>query len=165
MNFNKRILKLKRRERLSKFGFNKEIPPSKIFRRSNDLFWLILIASLVLLCYIYRTNNSDKAYETAMGVVVFSICVFGYFVKFILILFFPELILNEKGVKFFGRKLVNWKEIKKIKINYSGNSKLIFVITKNNSKKISEYLNLSNVEELRFFARSFMKKYRLKNLN
>jgi len=157
------FLKLRRRERYFKFGVYKEIPTQKVFRQSGSLFWVILITTLILFFYIYRTNNSGKAYESAMGVVVYSIFIFGFLVKFILSLFFPELILNENGIKFIGKKSIDWKEIKKIKIAYNGVSKISVVIIKRNSKKISENLNLSNLYELRFLIRSFMKKYRLKH--
>ena len=98
-----------------------------------------------------------------MGIVVYSIFIFGYFVKFSLSLFFPELILSETGIKFIGKKSIDWKEIKKIKIVSSDASKIRVIIIKRNSKKISENLNLSNLYELRFLIRSFMKKYRLKH--
>lgn len=157
------FLKLRRRERYFKFGVYKEIPTQKVFRQSGSLFWVILITTLILFFYIYRTNNSDQAYKPAMAVVVYSIFTFGLFVKFILSLFFPELILNEKGMKFIGKKSIDWKEIKKIKIVSSDVSKIRVIIIKRNSKKISENLNLSNLYELRFLIRSFMKKYRLKH--
>lgn len=154
------FLKLRRRKRYFKFGVYKEIPIQKVFRQSGSLFWLILITTLILFFYIYRTNNTDKAYEPVMGVVVYSIFIFGFLVKFILSLFFPELILSENGIKFIGKKSIHWKEIKKIKIVSSDVSKIRVIIIKRNSKKISENLNLSNLYELRFFIRSFMKKYR-----
>ncbi|MCD9853147.1 hypothetical protein LUD75_00395 [Epilithonimonas sp. JDS] len=159
MNFRKNILRLRKKERYSKFGIYKDIPKQKVFRQSRSLFWLILICSLALFFYIYRTNNSDKAYEPAMAVVVYSIFAFGYLIKFILNLFFPELILNEKGLKFLGRKLIDWKEIRKVKIDYGGNSKIMFVVTKNNSKKIIENLNLTNIDELKISMRSYLKKF------
>ncbi|MFC0343372.1 hypothetical protein [Epilithonimonas hispanica] len=120
-------------------GVYKEIPTQKVFRQSGSLFWVILMTTLILFFYIYRTNNSDKAYELAMGGVVFSILIFGFLVKFILSLFFPE--LSETGIKFIGKKSIDWKEIKKIKIVFSDVSKIRVIIIKRNSKKISENLN------------------------
>ena len=108
-------MQLRRKERYSKFGVYKVIPIKKTFRQSNNLFWLILIFSLMLFFYIYKTNNSEESYKPAMGIVVYSIFIFGYFVKFSLSLFFPELILNGNGIKFIGKKSIDWKEIKKIK--------------------------------------------------
>jgi len=159
MNFRKNILRLRKKERYSKFGIYKDIPKQKVFRQSRSFFWLILICSLVLLFYIYKTNNSDEAYKPAMAVIVYSIFAFGYLIKFILSLFFPELILNEKGLKFLGRKLIDWREIRKVKIDYGVNSKIIFVVTKNNSKKIIENLNLTNIAELKIYMRSYLKKF------
>ena len=120
-------------------GVYKEIPTQKVFRQSGSLFWVILMTTLILFFYIYRTNNSDKAYELAMGGVVFSILIFGFLVKFILSLFFPE--LSETGIKFIEKKSIDWKEIKKIKIVFSDVSKIRVIIIKRNSKKISENLN------------------------
>ena len=153
------FLKLRRKERYSKFGVYKVIPIKKTFRQSNNLFWLILIFSLMLFFYIYKTNNSEESYKPAMGIVVYSIFIFGYFVKFSLSLFFPELILNENGIKFIGKKSIDWKEIKKIKIAYNGVSKISVVIKKRNSKKITESLSLSNLTEIKFFIRSFNRRY------
>lgn len=153
------FLKLRRRERYFKFGVYKDIPTQKVFRQSGSLFWVILITTLILFFYIYRTNNSDQAYKPAMAVVVYSIFTFGLFVKFILSLFFPELILNEKGMKFLGRKFINWKEIRKVKIEYVGNSKIMFIVTKNNSKKIIVNLNLTNIANLKIYTRSYLKKF------
>ena len=153
------FLKLRRRERYFKFGVYKDIPTQKVFRQSGSLFWVILITTLILFFYIYRTNNSGKAYESAMGVVVYSIFIFGFLVKFILSLFFPELILNGNGIKFIGKKSIDWKEIKKIKIAYNGVSKISVVIIKRNSKKITESLSLSNLTEIKFFIRSFNRRY------
>lgn len=107
------FLQLRRKERYSKFGVYKVIPIKKTFRQSNNLFWLILIFSLMLFFYIYKTNNSEESYKPAMGIVVYSIFIFGYFVKFSLSLFFPELILNGNGIKFIGKKSIDWKEIKR----------------------------------------------------
>ena len=159
MKFRKNILRLRKKERYSKFGIYKDIPKQKLFRQSRSFFWLILICSLALLFCIDRTNNSDNAYEPAMAVIVYSIFAFGYLVKFILSLFFPELILNEKGLKFLGRKLIDWKEIRKVKIDYGGNSKIMFIVTKNNSKKIIENLNLTNIDELKISMRSYLEKF------
>lgn len=153
------FLKLRRKERYSKFGVYKVIPFKKTFRQSNNLFWLILIFSLMLFFYIYKTNTSEESYKPAMGIVVYSIFIFGYFVKFSLSLFFPELILNENGIKFIGKKSIDWKEIKKIKIAYNGVSKISVVIIKRNSKKITESLSLSNLTEIKFFIRSFNRRY------
>lgn len=153
------FLKLRRKERYSKFGVYKVIPIKKTFRQSNNLFWLILIFSLMLFFYIYKTNNSEESYKPAMGIVVYSIFIFGYFVKFSLSLFFPELILNGNGIKFIGKKSIDWKEIKKIKIAYNGVSKISVVIIKRNSKKITESLSLSNLTEIKFFIRSFNRRY------
>lgn len=161
MKFSK-ILRLKRQERFYKFGVYKVIPTKKIFRRSSYLFWLIFIFSIILFVFIYKTNNSDQANKPAMGVVVYSIFVLGLFVKFVLSLFFPELILTEKGIKILGVNFVAWNEIKKIKIDYNGSSKLRCTIIKNNSKKITENLNLSNLGELKLYIRSFMKKHRIR---
>jgi len=152
-------LQLRRKERYSKFGVYKVIPIKKTFRQSNNLFWLILIFSLMLFFYIYKTNNSEESYKPAMGIVVYSIFIFGYFVKFSLSLFFPELILNGNGIKFIGKKSIDWKEIKKIKIAYNGVSKISVVIIKRNSKKITESLSLSNLPEIKFFIRSFNRRY------
>lgn len=152
-------MKLRRKERYSKFGVYKVIPIKKTFRQSNNLFWLILIFSLMLFFYIYKTNNSEESYKPAMGIVVYSIFIFGYFVKFSLSLFFPELILNGNGIKFIGKKSIDWKEIKKIKIAYNGVSKISVVIIKRNSKKITESLSLSNLTEIKFFIRSFNRRY------
>ncbi|WP_089770289.1 MULTISPECIES: hypothetical protein [Epilithonimonas] len=153
------FLQLRRKERYSKFGVYKVIPIKKTFRQSNNLFWLILIFSLMLFFYIYKTNNSEESYKPAMGIVVYSIFIFGYFVKFSLSLFFPELILNGNGIKFIGKKSIDWKEIKKIKIAYNGVSKISVVIIKRNSKKITESLSLSNLTEIKFFIRSFNRRY------
>ena len=153
------FLQLRRKERYSKFGVYKVIPIKKTFRQSNNLFWLILIFSLMLFFYIYKTNNSEESYKPAMGIVVYSIFIFGYFVKFSLSLFFPELILNGNGIKFIGKKSIDWKEIKKIKIAYYGVSKISVVIIKRNSKKITESLSLSNLTEIKFFIRSFNRRY------
>lgn len=153
------FLQLRRKERYSKFGVYKVIPIKKTFRQSNNLFWLILIFSLMLFFYIYKTNNSEESYKPAMGIVVYSIFIFGYFVKFSLSLFFPELILNGDGIKFIGKKSIDWKEIKKIKIAYNGVSKISVVIIKRNSKKITESLSLSNLTEIKFFIRSFNRRY------
>lgn len=135
-----------------------------VYRKSDSLFWLIFISVLAFLFYIFKTNNSDKAYEPAMGVVVYSIFAFGYLIKFMLSLFFPEVILSEKGIKFIGRKYIGWDDIKKIKIAYNNNSKIEFLIIKNNSKMIKEDLNLSYFGELQFFVRSFSKKYRTRKI-
>lgn len=155
-----RILRLKRQERFYKFGVYKEVPIKKVFRRSSNLFWLIFIFSIVVFIFIYITNNSSQAHKPAMGVVVYSIFVLGYFVKFMLSLFFPELILADKGIKILGEKNIAWNDIKNVKIDYKGNSKLLCVITKYNSKKISADLNISNLDGLKLDIRSFMKKHR-----
>jgi len=156
----RRILRLKKRERFYKFGVYKEIPTKKIFRRSSNLLWLILLFSIVLFVFLYKTNNSVQAHKPAMSVVFYSIFVLGLFIKFILSLLFPELILTEKGIKIIGEKNIDWNDIKKVKVSCNGNSKLNFIITKYNSKKITTNLNLSNLHELRFYIRSFMKKHR-----
>lgn len=157
-----RILRLKRRERFYKFAVYKEIPTKKVFRRSSNLFWLIFIFSIVLFIFIYITNNSGQAHKPAMGVVGYSIFVLGFLVKFILSLFFPELILTENGIEILGEKFIAWNDIKKVRVNYNGNSKLLCTINKNNAKKNNANLNLSNLDELKFYIRSFMKKYRIR---
>lgn len=111
-------------------------------RKTNKLYFKITISVLLLSFALYRLQFSDEGHKIGVEVYISLIGIFGLLVKIILGLIFPEIILDNEGIKFFGRKKILWKDIKNIKINE--NSEILKIsIEKVNSKIIHEqYKNL-----------------------
>ncbi len=95
-----------------------------------------------------------------------AVFVIGALIKLILGYIFPELTLSDKGVKIFGRELIVWDDIKRIKTVrlYAGDAQLIIV--RKNNKKITENFKRLNTSsyKLALIVRSFAKKYKTRDL-
>ena len=82
-------------------------------------------------------------------------------VKLILGYIFPEIVLDENGIKIFGRSRIKWNEIKNIETKYSNNENLTIIIERFYKKEISENfgrLTISN-DKLKFELNSYLDKF------
>lgn len=85
---------------------------------------------------------------------------FGFTVKFLLSIVFPEVILDEEGIKLRGQRKIAWTEITSLKIDPTFD--LYADIKLKNGSAVHHRLELSDGVKLRKYVRSFFRKYRRK---
>nr|WP_233174252.1 ABC transporter [Elizabethkingia sp. ASV34] len=125
----------------------------------------MILAIIVVPAIIMMEKNNQK-YILTLRLFMAAVFVIGALIKLILGYIFPELTLSDKGVKIFGRELIVWNDIKRIKTVglYAGDAQLIIV--KKNNKKITEDFKRLNTNsyKLALIVRSFAKKYKTRDI-
>ena len=124
------------------------------------IYKIVLSAFSIFLIYYFRESKSDDL-DLSIKIMVSVIAVFGMLVKLILGYIFPEIILDEIGIKIFGRNKIKWTEIKSIETKYSNNENLTITIERFYKKEISENfgrLNISN-DKLEAELNSYLDKF------
>ncbi|NHQ65224.1 ABC transporter [Elizabethkingia miricola] len=149
-----------------RFGSIDRIPEKAIFRKTNIQIWFILILAVIVVPAIIMMEKNNQKYVLSIRLFMAAVFVIGALIKLILGYIFPELTLSDKGVKVFGRELIAWNDIKRIKTVglYAGDAQLIIV--KKNNKKITEDFKRLNTSsyKLALIVRSFAKKYKTRDL-
>ena len=149
-----------------RFGSIDQIPEKAIFRKTNIQIWFILILAVIVVPAIIMMEKDNQKYVLSIKLFMAAIFVIGALIKLILGYIFPELTLSDKGVKIFGRELIVWDDIKRIKTVrlYAGDAQLIIV--RKNNKKITENFKRLNTSsyKLALIVRSFAKKYKTRDL-
>ncbi len=149
-----------------RFGSMNQIPAKAVFRKTNIQIWFILILAVIVVPAVIMMEKDNQKYVLSIKLFMAAIFVIGALIKLILGYIFPELTLSNKGVKIFGRELIVWNDIKRIKTVglYAGDARLIIV--KRNNKRITEdFKNLNtNSYKLALIARSFAKKYKTRDI-
>ncbi|WP_236709528.1 ABC transporter [Elizabethkingia ursingii] len=143
-----------------------QLPEKAVFRKTNIQIWLILIVAVVVIPAILMMDKQSQKYVLTIRLFMAAIFVIGALIKLILGYIFPELTLSDKGVKVFGRELIVWNEIKRIKTAglYAGDAQLI-IIKKNNKRITEDFKRLNtNSYKLALIVRSFAKKYKTRNV-
>lgn len=107
------------------------------------------VVSIILIVYaIIRIKSSDEAHKDALDIYVSMIVVFGMIVQALLNFLFPLIVLNEKGIKLLGRKMIGWKEISKVDAVDIGEGHTKILICKINNTVIKdEFRNLDREQE------------------
>ena len=124
------------------------------------IYKIVLSAFSIFLIYYFRESKSDDL-DFSLKIMVSAIAVFGMLVKLILGYIFPEIVLDENGIKIFGRSRIKWNEIKNIETKYSNNENLTIIIERFYKKEISENfgrLTISN-DKLKFELNSYLDKF------
>ncbi|MFC6268008.1 hypothetical protein [Frigoriflavimonas asaccharolytica] len=119
----------------------------KKIRKKSNLFTKIPVSLIILIFALYRIETSENAKKFGVEVFVYSIVIFGIFVKALLAYVFPEIILDQEIIKFIGRSKLKWSATKSIKITEVDNE-ISIVIEKFNSKKIIEHLKDLNTNQI-----------------
>lgn len=109
----------------------------KIRKQVPIIYKIVFSAFSIFLIYYFRESKSDDL-DLSLKIMVSAIAVFGMLVKLTLGYIFPEIILDENGIKVFGRNKIKWTEIKKIKVENSNNDNVIIVIERFYKKEILE---------------------------
>lgn len=159
MNFSRRhaIQKLRsRRQRY--FRVDREIPSRIFFRNSNRFFWQILFLGVLFSLLYWKLISSGRSISLIMTMFVLSVFLFGFTLKFLLSIIFPEVTLDEEGIKLRGIRKIGWAEIKALKIDPTFD--LYADIKLKNGTLIHHRIEFSNAEKLRMKVRSFFRKYR-----
>ncbi|UOE41708.1 hypothetical protein MTP09_03460 [Chryseobacterium suipulveris] len=158
MTFNKTFLKERRFRLNRKFAVYRYLPEKKVFRKGNLYFWQLLFF-LAVFIFLYWKLKSDEFSPTLLMILfVVSVFLIGFLVKFTLSQIFPEVVLDERGIKIRGVKKIRWEEISSLKIDTSFD--LFADVKLKNSKQIRQRLENSKPEILQKYCRSFFKKYR-----
>ncbi|WP_260262905.1 ABC transporter [Elizabethkingia occulta] len=142
------------------------LPEKAVFRKTNIQIWFILIVAVVVIPAILMMDKQSQKYVLTIRLFMAAIFVIGALIKLILGYIFPELTLSDKGVKIFGRELIVWNDIKRIKTAglYAGDAQLI-IIKKNNKRITEDFKRLNtNSYKLALIVRSFAKKYKTRNV-
>ncbi|WP_260134003.1 ABC transporter [Elizabethkingia anophelis] len=143
-----------------------QIPAKAVFRKTNIQIWFILILAVIVVPAVIMMEKDNQKYVLSIKLFMAAIFIIGALIKLILGYIFPELTLSNKGVKIFGRELIVWNDIKRIKTVglYAGDARLI--IAKINNKRITEnFKNLNtNGYKLALVVRSFAKKYKTRDI-
>ncbi|MCT4305675.1 ABC transporter [Elizabethkingia anophelis] len=153
---------------LRKFRFDSmnQIPVKAVFRKTNIQIWFILILAVIVVPAVIMMEKDNQKYILTLRLFMAAVFVIGALIKLILGYIFPELTLSDKGVKIFGRELIAWNDIKRIKTVglYAGDVQLIIV--KKNNKKITEDFKRLNTNsyKLALIVRSFAKKYKTRDI-
>ena len=124
------------------------------------IYKIVLSAFSIFLIYYFRESKSDDL-DFSLKIMVSAIAVFGMLVKLILGYIFPEIVLDENGIKIFARSRIKWNEIKNIETKYSNNENLTIIIERFYKKEISENfgrLTISN-DKLKFELNSYLDKF------
>lgn len=132
----------------------------KIRKHVPIIYKIVLSAFSIFLIYYFRESKSDEI-DLSIKIMVSSIAVFGMLVKLILGYIFPEIVLDENGIKIFGRNKIKWSEIKNIEMKYSTNEGVIIIIERFYKKEISENfgkLNISN-DKLKAELNNYLDKF------
>ncbi|WP_107809860.1 ABC transporter [Elizabethkingia sp. YR214] len=156
------------RRLLRKLRFNcmDQFPEKAVFRKTNIQIWFILIVAVVIIPAVLMMDKQSQKYVLSIRLFVAAIFVIGALIRLILGYIFPELTLSDKGVKIFGRELIVWNDIKRIKTAglYAGNMQLI-IIKKNNKRITEDFKHLNtNSYNLALIVRSFAKKYKTRDV-
>lgn len=151
-------LKQIRQLRKARFGLV-DVPEKLIVRKNGILHLFLVLATVIIVFLFFSMDDADEKYKMALRIFVMVIFVFGTIVKLILGYIFPELILSNKGIKIFGRKLIEWDKIEKIKVKESSGYTTFIVIKKNNKKIVENFKNLNMCrQKLKQITRSFLNK-------
>ena len=132
----------------------------KIRKHVPIIYKILLSGFSIFLIYYFRESKSDDL-DFSLKIMVSAIAVFGMLVKLILGYIFPEIVLDENGIKIFGRSRIKWNEIKNIETKYSNNENLTIIIERFYKKEISENfgrLTISN-DKLKFELNSYLDKF------
>ncbi len=94
-----------------------------------------------------------------MGILTYIVAAIGFFIKLVLSYIFPEIKLNEKGIKFLGKDMVFWKDIKSITTRRDKFLNQTIIIKKRNGR-----INVTTIKDVEFsnlqiYLKSFLKKY------
>jgi hypothetical protein len=162
----KTLLVQRRLLRKLRFSCMNQLPEKAVFRKTNIQIWFILIVAVVVIPAILMMDKQSQKYVLTIRLFMAAIFVIGALIKLILGYIFPELTLSDKGVKIFGRELIVWNDIKRIKTAglYAGDAQLI-IIKKNNKRITEDFKRLNtNSYKLALIVRSFAKKYKTRNV-
>ncbi|OPC00443.1 ABC transporter [Elizabethkingia ursingii] len=162
----KTLLVQRRLLRKLRFSCMNQLPEKAVFRKTNIQIWFILIVAVVVIPAILMMDKQSQKYVLTIRLFMAAIFVIGALIKLILSYIFPELTLSDKGVKVFGRELIVWNDIKRIKTAglYAGDAQLI-IIKKNNKRITEDFKRLNtNSYKLALIVRSFAKKYKTRNV-
>lgn len=168
MKFCREKIAYRKTQRLSKFRVLDEIPKKKIFRRSKEPFFLLILFLILIFYFSKRINHVEDAIGMSVSVFVSAIFAFGFAVKLILSLIFPIIVLNETGIKLIGDKIIRWDQIRTIKVKHNLNFEQVIYITKVNSKVIKKNIKPDNFSRLDLYCRSYLRKHkglRIKSCN
>lgn len=146
-------------DRFHRFGYYKQVPSVKIFRKTIRFFWLFIFSFLVVLILLPFLNKSEKPVHLAMGVIVYCIFGLGYLLKLLLSYIFPEIKMDKEGIIVLGNKKILWNDIKNIKVRYDEIYNQHILIKKNNGTYKTIFLKDCNFYTLRIFAKSFLREY------
>lgn len=162
----KTLLVQRRLLRKLRFSCMNQLPEKAVFRKTNIQIWFILIVAVVVIPAIIMMDKQSQKYVLTIRLFMAAIFVIGALIKLILGYTFPELTLSDKGVKIFGRELIVWNDVKRIKTAglYAGDAQLI-IIKKNNKRITEDFKRLNtNSYKLALIVRSFAKKYKTRNV-
>ncbi|MCL1666472.1 ABC transporter [Elizabethkingia ursingii] len=149
-----------------RFSCIDQLPEKAVFRKTNFQIWFILIVAVVIIPVVLMMDKQSQKYVLSIRLFMAAIFVIGALIKLILGYIFPELTLSDKGVKIFGRELIVWNDIKRIKTAglYGGDAQLV-IIKKNNKKITEDFKRLNtNSYKLALIVRSFAKKYKTRDV-
>ncbi|WP_407483224.1 hypothetical protein [Elizabethkingia meningoseptica] len=147
-----------RQLRKARFGLI-QVPEKLVVRKNGILYFFILFATIIIAFLFFSMGDADERYKMTIRIFVIIIFIFGAVVKLILGYIFPELVLSNNGIKIFGRKLIEWDKIEKIKVKESSGYIRFIVIKKNNKKIVENFKNLNmRRRKLKQITRSFLKK-------
>jgi|GEM_PF-4681193 len=126
-------------------------------RKKNNLIELLFV--MISLFYaFYRIQFSDEKHKIGVEIFVSFIVIFGFGVKIILNFLVPQIIIDDKGIKFIGRRKIYWKEIKSIVVESSNDSDDIIVMKLNNKKIRESFKNLNiSSGELQIIMNDYLK--------
>ncbi|OPC67650.1 ABC transporter [Elizabethkingia occulta] len=162
----KTLLVQRRLLRKLRFSCMNQLPEKAVFRKTNIQIWFVLIVAVVVIPAILMLDKQSQKYVLTIRLFMAAIFVIGALIKLILGYIFPELTLSDKGVKIFGRELIVWNDIKRIKTAglYAGDAQLI-IIKKNNKRITEDFKRLNtNSYKLALIVRSFVKKYKTRDV-
>lgn len=158
MKFNKHQLRRRHLNIQERFGFCKDISGKKVFRKGDWYLWQMLFLCSLSFGLHWLIRHSDRSLTLVMLWLVVSVFALGFLVKFLLSQIFPEVILDEKGVRLRMRKKILWEELSSFKIDNSFD--LFSKMTFKNGKKLKYRLEFSDHSKLKKYCRSYFRKYR-----
>jgi hypothetical protein len=107
-------------------------------RKQIPIIQKILLTFLSLLFMYYFTKSESFNIYLTIKIIVSAIAFLGLSVKLILSYIFPEIILDENGIKIFGREIIKWIEINNIILKHFDNESTTIHIERYYKKRISE---------------------------
>lgn len=109
----------------------------KIRKHIPIIYKIVFSVFSIFLIYYFRKTKSDDL-DLSLKILVSTITVFGMLKKLILGYIFPEIVLDENGIKIFGRNKIKWTEIKSIETKYSSDENVTVNIERFYKKNVSE---------------------------